>query len=88
MWFGCSNASLIDWSFPNGTLVSASSYEDAREAISQYNLYRNRYQAYQTEQGRWTVQFDENIYIYVEARDSAEAIQRASWQFYLDKREI
>ena len=88
MWFGCGQASLIDWSFPNGTLVSAQSYEDARDAIKQYQLSKNNARAHQTEQGRWTVQYDGNIYITVSADTYAEALQRASWRFYLDKRSV
>jgi hypothetical protein len=87
MWFGCAQTSMIDWSFPHGTLVSAQSYEDAMDALHRYKLSRNNARAHQTEQGRWTVQFDNSIYIMVEAHDQAEAIRRASWQFYMDKRE-
>lgn len=87
MWFGCAQTSVIDWSFPHGTLVSAQSYEDALDALHRYKLSRNDARAHQTERGQWSVQFDNSIYITVEARDQSEAIQRASWQFYMDKRE-
>ena len=88
MWFNCGgHAPLVDWSFPNGTLVSAQSYEDALYALNQYKLSRNKATVYQTEQGVWTVQYEGNIYVIVKARDRNEAIQRASWKFYLDKRE-
>jgi len=87
IWFGCAQTSVIDWSFPHGTLVSAQSYEDALDALHQYKLSKNNAQAYQTEQGRWTVQFDNSIYLTVEAEDQTEAIRRASWKFYMDKRE-
>jgi len=83
----CAKSPVIDWSFPNGTLVSANSYEDALDTLHDYKLHRNNTQAYQTEQGRWTVQFDNDIYMSVEARNQAEAIQSASWHFYMDKRE-
>ena len=87
IWFGCAQSSTIDWSFPHGTLVSAQSYEDALDALHQYKLSRNNARAYQTEQGLWTVQFDNSIYITIKARDQAEAVRLASWQFYMDKRE-
>jgi hypothetical protein len=87
MWFGCTQSVTVDWSFPHGTLVSAESYEDALCALHRYKLSRNAARAYQIEQDRWTVQFDENIFLSVEARDHAEAVRRASWQFYMDKRE-
>jgi len=87
MWFGCAQTSMIDWSFPHGTLVSAQSYEDALDALRQYKLSKNNARAYQTEQGRWNVQFDNSIYIMIDAHDQTEAIRRASWQFYMDKRE-
>jgi len=87
IWFGCAQTSMIDWSFPHGTLVSAQSYEDALDTLHRYKLCRNNTRAYQTEQGRWTVQFDDSIYLTVEAEGQDEAIRSASWQFYMDKRE-
>jgi len=87
MWFSCSQSSPIDWSFPNGTLVTAASYDDALDSLQRYTLSRNNVRVQQTEQGLWTVQFGYNIFITVKAQNHNEAIQRASWKFYLDKRE-
>lgn len=86
MWFGCMQ-NPVDWSFPYGTLVSADSYEEALDTLKRYRLANGRAHASEIEQGRWTVQFDNAIYVTVEAKDSAEAIRLASWKFYLDKRE-
>lgn len=86
MWFGCMQ-NPVDWSFPYGTLVSADSYEEALDLLHKYKLSYGKAVATQIEQGRWTVQFDYAIYVTVEAKDSAQAIQRASWKFYMDKRE-